>query len=646
MKILGRWRPLAEWSGNASRQESGPSRGAVLGFFIGVLICCAIGNVVWLSRHWLTLPPPWDQAFYLYMGLRYLHALVDHGPGAGFREFIRLSTDVAPLYPLTTVPLYLLFGPSRLVAYLTNIGYLGVLLWGVYLLGLHLYGRGAGLLAVFVAATFTATVNYSRDYLLEFPATALVTVGMYALLRSEAFRHRPWCLAFGALAGLSVLTKTMTGIFFVGPVLWALASLAWHHQLNAAVRKNLLFTVVMGTLVAAVWWGPNFRTAFGYLIYYGFQAGSVPYDKGVAGLLSLGNLSYYARHLMNHGLSFLYTVLFLVLMIFVGMKARLHGRHGTGDDDPITPTPAHQTAYLWTWLLIGYLILTFVPNKGEERYALPLLPPIALFIGGGIMAIGNAWMRRLGMGLAVIIGVVNYVGLTYGLPGLPAQVSFNSIAVIGHEYPHYSWVRGKLPPTFDGQWPISAMLAMLAELQDQHRAREITQLRSRLRETAPAQAVDEDVREIYRIILRREPDKRRFQRHTLAVSSGQLNRDGLIDLLEATARGTHQRARVLVVPDHPSLNVSTLRYYAEAEGRPLSFFHILDSPIDAERLRRYDFVVVKSSGYQGPEFSTQYTAQIHGHVAREDSGFVCLPQRFAFPDGAHIVIFAAKSMLP
>jgi hypothetical protein len=646
MNALRRRWPLALSLGKASRQERNPGRGVVLGVFIGVLICCSIGNVVWLSNHWLTFPPPWDQAFYLYMGLRYLHALVDYGPVAGFREFIHLSTDVAPLYPLTSVPFYLLFGPSRLVAYLMNIGYLGLMLWGIYLLGAHLYGRRAGLLAVFIAATFTATVNYSRDYLLEFPATAFVTLGMYALLRSEAFRHRTWCPALGALAGLSVLTKTMTSVFFIGPVLWALASLAWRHRLNAAAWRNFLFAVVIGMLVAAVWWGPNFRTAFGYLLYYGFQAGSVPYHKGDAGILSLENLSYYALHLMNHGTSFFYALLFVGLIMFVGIRALLDTERRNIDAAAVEPTPSRQTGYLWAWLLAGYVILTLVPNKGEERYAQPLLPPIALLISGAIMTIGNAWVRRTVMGLAVIIGSVNYLGLTYGLPGLPPRLSFNSMAIISHEYPHYSWVRGKIPPTVDSQWPISAILAMLAELKDKHRARELTELRHQLIETAQGQSVDEDVQRIYRVILRREPDKRGFQNHTTAVSAGQLNREGLIDLLRATAEYTHQRARVLVVPDHPSLNASTLRYYAEAERHPLSFFHILDGPIDTERLQKYDFVLVKSSGYQGPEFSTQYTAQIQAHVEREDSGFVRLPQHYAFPDDAHIMIFAAESMLP
>jgi 4-amino-4-deoxy-L-arabinose transferase-like glycosyltransferase len=648
MNALRQWRPLALSLGKTFGPERKLGRGAVLWFFVGVLICCAIGNVIWLDRHWLTFPPPWDQAFYLYMGLRYLHALVDYGPIAAYREFIHLSTDVAPLYPLTTVPLYLLFGPSRLVAYLTNIFYLGLLLGGIYLLGAHLYGRREGLLAAFIAATFTATVNYSRDYLLEFPATAFATLGMYALLRSEEFRCRHWCLMFGALAGFSVLTKTMTGVFFVGPVIFPFVCISWRQQLSAAVLRNFLLAVGMGLLVASVWWGPNFRTAFGYLIYYGFQAGSVPYSKGAEGILSLQNLSYYALHLMNHGLSFLYALLCAGLMIFAGTKAFLGADHRPIDTDNAIsePTAMRQAGYLWAWLIAGYIILTLVPNKGEERYAQPLLPPIALLISGATMAIGNSWVRRTVMGLTVIIGGVNYLGLTYGLPGLPPRLSFNAVAIISHEYPHYSWVRGKIPPASESQWPISALLATLAELTDRHRAREIAELHNRLIETAQERSVAADVQLIYRVILRREPDKRGFQKHTTAVREGQLTRETLIDLLSATAEYKNQRARILVVPDHPSFNASTLRYYVEAERLPLSFFHILDGPIDAERMQTYDFVLVKSSGYQGPEFSTQYNAQIQAHVAREDSGFVLLPQRYSFPDDSHIVVFAAESVLP
>ena len=143
------------------------------------------------------------------------------------------------------------------------------------------------------------------------------------------------------------------------------------------------------------------------------------------------------------------------------------------------------------------------------------------------------------MRLTVIIGGVNYLGLTYGLPGLPPRHSFNAVAIISHEYSHYSWVRGKIPRTSGDQWPISAILAILAELTERHRAREVAELRNRFRETARERSVAEDVQQIYRVILRREPDKRGFQKHTTAVSVGQLSREGLIDLLRATAEFKH-----------------------------------------------------------------------------------------------------------
>lgn len=621
-------------------------RGAVLAFFAGVLICSLIANVIWLERHWMTFPPPWDQAFYLYMGLRYLHALVDDGPVASLREFIHVSTYAAPLYPLTALPLYLLFGPSRLLAYLTNVAYLGLLLAGIYLLGVYLYGRSAGLLAASIAATFPATVNYSRDYLLEFPATAIVTIGLYAMLRSEAFRRRPWCLAFGVFAGLSVLTKTMVAIFFIGPVLFVLVSLAWRQRLTFATLKNFLLALGTGILVAAVWWGPNLRTAFGYLIYYGFQAGSVPYSNRGAAILSLENLSHYALRLMNHGISYLYALLFVGLIIFVGTKALLGAARGSIDAATAEAAPSRHTGYLWAWLLVGYLILTVVPNKGGERYAQPLLPPIALLISGATMAIGRSWVRRSVVGLAVIIGGMNYLGLTYGLPAVPPRLSFASVALTSHEYPHYSWVRSTLPPTFDNQWSSSAILATLAALTDRHRAREIGALRNRFSDTVLERSVDEDVQHIYRVVLRREPDPRGFQTHTAALRGGTLTRETLIDFLTATPEFNRHRASVLVVPDHPLFNASTLRYYAEAARRPLSFFHILDGPIEAERLQMYDFVLVKISGYQGPEFSTQYSAQIQAHVERHGSGFVLFPQRFSFPDDSQIVIFVGESVWP
>ncbi len=537
-----------------------------------LVVFYTINNIFWLKRHLLAIPPPWDQAFYLYMGLRYLHALSDAGPLAMFKEFVHLSSYAAPLFPLTTLPMYLLFGTSRLAAHLTNSFYLFLLLLGVYLLGKHVYGRKAGILATFFISTFTAIVNFSRDYLLEFPSAAFVTLGVYALLRSEDFRHRSWCLGFGVLVGLTLLTKTMAGVFFVGPVLYILGRVVMRRPLHSPFLLNFLLSVGVAVLVASVWWGPNFRTAIWYLIYFGFKEGSVPYRAAGSGIFTLKNLSYYFLALANHGASFFYTLLFVLLLLSRGVKRILWGERNISSKAEVVG----NEGYLWTWLLVGYGILTVVPLKGEERFAQALLPPLALLLSGSIEGIQHRWLRGGVMVAAIGIGAFNYIGLTYEPRLIPRTHYLHPFAVISFEYPHYSWIRSKLHLSQGTHWPILDVLSLLADL-------------------------------------------------SARVKTGEV--------------------KVLVVPDHPVFNASTLRYYAEVYRSPLIFSHISDGPINRDRLQEYDFVLVKSGGYQGPDFTTRYGDQIFAKLRMPDSGFIALPQVFSFPDDSHIIIFAAPHFL-
>jgi hypothetical protein len=78
---------------------------------------------------------------------------------------------------------------------------------------------------------------------------------------------------------------------------------------------------------------------------------------------------------------------------------------------------------------------------------------------------------------------------------------------------------------------------------------------------------------------------------------------------------------------------------------PLRFTHIVDGPITPERLQRYEFILTKRNGYQGPEFSTRLTDEIHALLRQRDSGFVPLPESFEFPDTSQIVIYTAQVVL-
>src|SRR5262249_11479987 len=148
--VRGPVRPAGAGRGAAVRRVTVRVRARLLvaGSWLAFLVT---ENLLWVRRTLLPAPPPWDPALYLFMSLRYWHALAEPGLGALWREIQarNLVPYVPPLFPLSALPLYAVFGESRLAAYATSSAYLGILLAGTALLA---RGRaGAPLLALFLA---------------------------------------------------------------------------------------------------------------------------------------------------------------------------------------------------------------------------------------------------------------------------------------------------------------------------------------------------------------------------------------------------------------------------------------------------------------------------------------------------------------
>lgn len=367
----------------------------------------------------------------------------------------------------------------------------------------------------------------------------------------------------------------------------------------------------------------------------------MPYSGGGREILTLQNMTYYALALINHGTSFLYGTLFMGLLLLKGFH-QMRRRDGSVQQKAAS---AKGEGLLWAWLLIGYVLLTMVPNKGEARYAQPLLPPIALLLAGSVDIIVQRWLRRTVVVIIAVIGVVNYTGLTFGLPFLPPSLYAHPFVLITQEYPHYSWLRSKSPVESAIRWPISDILSVLADLAEAARVKGMVDRAVRLLNLGPSISFEEDVRQMYRMVLRREPDQRGLKKYAQALKDGRLTREALLDVLMTSAELKAQHAKVLVVPDHPQFNASTLRYYAELDRLPHSFAHLVEGEMTAAWLRMHAFVLVKSDGYQGPEFSIRYNEQIHAQLLLPDSGFIPLPERFLCPDQAQIIIFVATAVL-
>jgi hypothetical protein len=592
-----------------------------------------VNNAYWVRRHVLEFPPPWDQALYLRLSLQCARALGEGGVPALYHELVTGSRHVAPLFPLTAGLLHAALSEARIVAYMANGVYLAAMLAGVAGLAGTLYGRRAVPLAVFVASTFTGIVNYSRDCQMDFPGAALVTLGMWTLARSDRLRRPVWAAGAGAWLGLAALAKAMVVVFFAAPVLW-IASSRDREPDAKPVRPiyRVLLVLAAAALVAAPWYAPNLTEITGYLVYYGFLEGAAPYRAAGPETFSFRNFAYYPLAVVNHGISFLYAALWLAASV-----AGATGRPAPADRGRATS----GRGLLAAWIVGGYLILTLVPNKEGERYVLSLLPACAVLLAGGIASL--APRRRAAFTFAALaIGAFNYGGLTWG-PAYPARSwSLPPFEIVSHEFPHYVAFRNSLGP--GRPWPVGDAMVALEEAAAALRASpaQDPQVLERL-ESARRAGDREYVSAAYRLLLKREAEEGGVAAYLADLRRGALSHEGVVESLRLSDEYRERPLRVLVVPDHPALNASTLLYYATLERRALGFEGPRAGLDSRDGLRDFDAALVKTSGSQALPHVLPDVERLRTQLRRE-MGTRTLGSGFPCPDGSRLEIVVASGL--
>jgi hypothetical protein len=277
--------------------------------------------------------------------------------------------------------------------------------------------------------------------MMDLPAAAMATLGLFALWRSDGLTRRGPSAAAGALLGLTLLTKTLASVFFVGPLLAAAGRSMRLRRARPALEGAVLFGAA-AALVAAAWYVPNARDIARYVTDFGFGEGAEPFRAGGPALLSLRNLGYYAFVLANQGLGLLPSAAFAVVALASVLGRRESTRAGTS-----------LPAFLWAWLIGAYAILTVLPNKGGERYVLGLLPPVAIMLAR--LVCGLEGRRRSALiGVVIAAGALNAAVLTWETPLAPLTH--------GHfdGFPHTE----PLPRGAARGWPVAAVMTSLERI--------------------------------------------------------------------------------------------------------------------------------------------------------------------------------------
>jgi len=359
---------------------------------LGVLFAalCAV-TAVWVSVD--RRPPPWDHANHLERAIDCYRILSEPGHHR-FREIMAATAFYPPIVPCSAGVLYFVFPMAPLTAQAVMLAYLALALAAIFALGSRLWDPGAGLLAALVLGTAPFVVFSLMNFQLDLPLMAMVTVALYALVRTEQFSHPGWTMALGFVLALGMVTKPPFAVYLLPPLLAA----AWL-ALRAPDRRRRLGWLGLSLLIAAAlvlpWYGPRLLGLPMQISNRSFKQAA---ESGYPEALTVEGLLFYPRVLaMQFGI--------LAAPLFGwGIFALRKDRRAR--------------AFLWLASLVPFVVFSLIQNK-NLRYTLPILPAASLVAVAGIRALTPAWRRRLA-GLCLAAGALQVSMTAFATPKPPS----------------------------------------------------------------------------------------------------------------------------------------------------------------------------------------------------------------------------------
>jgi 4-amino-4-deoxy-L-arabinose transferase-like glycosyltransferase len=344
----------------------------------GFALALAALNLWWVLTYRDGYPFDIDEAGYTAFGLVDYLALDRGGIGAWW-DAIQAQGRFAPLVPaLTSILVWIHPGVLNGFAVLT--GFVVLLAMATYGIGSRLAGPKLGALAAVATATLPGTFAFSRQYSYALPVAALLASAVYALLRSDGLRSRPWSILCGLALGLMLLSRTMA-IVFVPGVLGAAALTAYVRSQEDTGRRlvNGALLVVTAAAVAATWYARNLDSVVDYLTNYGYGSQAEFYGEQHA-LVSWGRFRSVGEEMIEEDL--LLPVAFFVLAALAALLVAVVKKLGPRDGrrDTLRSLAGSDAMVPVLVVVAGYGALMSSQNVGNG-FTIPLsvlLPPIAV----------------------------------------------------------------------------------------------------------------------------------------------------------------------------------------------------------------------------------------------------------------------------
>jgi hypothetical protein len=313
-------------------------------------------------------PTFWDDSAYLSGSLVLSDALRDHGVAGFARAFAHLFGNRAPLICALPVPLYTVFGREFDPRFLIGVGF--VILMSIYLFRIaeNLWSPREGLLAVAILQTMPLMYGLSRQFLVDYGLATLVVMWIFY------FHLHPvsgvWPIArLGLLLGLGALMKFTFPLYIAAPaavqaILAIRGCRGWHDKTRMVARFGVILLV--GGLMAAVWYVPNWQTVIAYA--RSASNGDISINYGSPDVFSARVIMDYFFTLGAAALSTFYAFSLALALVAWLLLPKRPG-YGWGS----------HSWLLVAWVSVPFVIATFSVAK-DPRYIAPLVPVAALWL--------------------------------------------------------------------------------------------------------------------------------------------------------------------------------------------------------------------------------------------------------------------------
>ena len=392
----------------------------IITILLVIWLLSAAVDLVWLKCD--RSIPDWDRADYLTGSLNYYQALqhAQWWDSQWWRSFWLLSSKIPPFTYIAAAIIQQIFGTGQDAAMLVNILFNGILLVAVYGLGVELFSVEVGLWAAFLCQLFPAFYQLRLDFLLDFPLTAVVTLCFWCLTlwrgkKAPRVQGWLWAIAFGITLGMAMLVKQTALFFLLIPIIWV--GVETIKSRHGEKLLQLVGALIVGLLVCGAWYQVNWL----FVLTTGKRA---TIDSAIAehdpALNTIGAWTYYWQVLPTQ-VSWLLLIVPIVGLIIYKRFSR--------EQKP-------SFGWLAVFWVGAYFLCSLNINK-DNRYVLPYLPVVALFLANGLISWRGRWQKPIRFGTAGLAALLMLFNL------FPLGGSW--IEVLSPHGQHYAEFKNELP---------------------------------------------------------------------------------------------------------------------------------------------------------------------------------------------------------